>query len=42
MSVTPAGLNPRGKGLGVLNLMSQLKRTDVVAFCMQLGNSEDR
>ena len=24
------------------NLTSQLKRTDVIAFCMQLGNSDDR
>ena len=29
-------------GLGFLTPTSQLKPTDVIAFCMQLGNSEDR
>ena len=29
-------------GLGFLNPSSQLKQANVAAFCMQLGNSEDR
>ena len=29
-------------GLGFLNPMSQLRQVNVIGFCMQLGNSEDR
>ena len=37
-----ATLANNSMGLFFFNPMSQLKHTDVIGFCMQLGNSEDR